>query len=82
MTVAASELVLVTSDDCHLCQRARELLAELDVRAREVSVDSADASGLAARGIPLAFLPVLTDSQRVIAYGRFSEKRLRRELDL
>ena len=25
-------------------------------------------------------MPVLTDGERVIAYGRFSEKRLRKEL--
>jgi hypothetical protein len=40
------------------------------------------ASELAQRGIPLAFLPVLTDGERVIAFGRFSERRLRKELEL
>lgn len=29
---------------------------------------------------PLAFLPVLTDGSGVIAYGRFSKERLRRDL--
>jgi hypothetical protein len=58
------------------------VLAGLGVQAREVSVDSSEASALAGRGIPLTFLPVLIDGERVIAYGRFSEKRLRRELGL
>ena len=82
MTVAARELVLVSKEDCHFCERAHDVLAELGIQAREVSVDSSEASALAERGIPLAFLPVLTDGERVIAYGRFSEKRLRKELGL
>ncbi len=74
------ELVLVTTRDCHFCERAHGVLDTLGVAAREVDVGSAEAGMLAARGIPLAFLPVLTDGERVLAYGRFSEKRLRREL--
>jgi glutaredoxin len=74
------ELLLVTTDDCHFCERAHAVLVGLGVAARDVSVHSDEASALAARGIPLAFLPVLTDGDRVIAYGRFSEKRLRRQL--
>ena len=74
------ELILVTSDDCHFCTRARAVLDTLGIEARDVTVDSGEAAGLAARGIALAFLPVLTDGERVIAYGRFSEQRLRKEL--
>ena len=74
------ELILVTTEDCHFCERAHAVLDALGVEAREVPVDSADAVELAGRGIALAFLPVLTDGDRVIAYGRFSEKRLRKEL--
>ena len=76
------ELVFVTTDDCHFCEHGREVLAALDVDAPEIPVESAEADRLAAGGVPLAFLPVLTDGDRVIAYGRFSEKRLRRELGL
>ncbi len=75
-------LILVTTDGCHFCERAHELLAEIGIDACEVSVDSVEASELSASGIPLAFLPVLTDGERVVAYGRFSEKRLRKELGL
>ena len=75
-------LVFVTTHDCHLCEHGRAVLTALGLQAREISVDSAEADALAARGVPLAFLPVLWDGERVLAYGRFSEKRLRRELDL
>ena len=75
-----TELVFVTAQDCHFCEHGRDVLASLDVQAREIPVESAEAGRLAAGGVPLAFLPVLTDGERVIAYGRFSEKRLRQEL--
>ncbi len=76
------ELLYVTGADCHLCEHGREVLATLGLEALEVDVDSADAAALAERGIPLAFLPVLTDGERVLAYGRLSEKRLRKDLSL
>ena len=82
MTVTVSTLVIVTGRDCHLCERGRQVLAGLDVCAREVEIDSEEARALVARGISLSFLPVLTDGRRVIAYGRFSERRLRKELGL
>lgn len=75
-------LILITTDDCHHCRRSHEVLEVLDVAAREIDLGSDEAVALAARGIPLAFLPVLTDGERVIAYGRLSEKRLRKELAL
>lgn len=75
-------LFYVTGADCHLCEHGREVLASLGLDARELDVESADAAALAERGIPLAFLPVLTDGERVLAYGRLSEKRLRKDLGL
>lgn len=77
---SAAALVLVTQDECHFCEHAHEVIEALGISVREIRVDSAEARALADRGIPLAFLPVLTDGERVIAYGRFSEKRLRKEL--
>jgi glutaredoxin len=77
-----SRLILVTGGDCHFCDRAREVFAALGVAVREIGIDTDEARELAATGIPLAFLPVLTDGHRVIAYGRLSEKRLRKELAL
>ena len=82
VTAMTGTLILVTGDECHLCEHGREVLAALGVVAREIPVESDEAAGLAAQGLPLAFLPVLTDGERVIAYGRFSEKRLRKDLSL
>ncbi len=76
------ELLFVTTQDCHLCEHGRGVLRALDLTVRELDADSAEAEQLAAHGLPLAFLPVLTDGARVLAYGRLSEKRLRRELGL
>ena len=73
-------LIFVTGRDCHLCEHGRHVLSGLDVCAREVDVDGDEAASLAARGVPLSFLPVLIDGDRVLAYGRFSEARLRKEL--
>lgn len=75
-----SGLVYITSPDCHLCEHGREVLDAVEIERREIAADSDEASALAARGIPLSFLPVLTDGARVIAYGRLSERRLRKEL--
>ena len=77
-----SELVFITSEDCHFCEHGRGVLDELGVERREIADSSHEAAALAARGIPLAFMPVLTDGQHVIAYGRLSAKRLRKELAL
>lgn len=75
-----SDLLLVTAADCHLCAHARTVLAALSLNAREIDVGSEEAAALAARGVPLAFLPVLVDGERVLAYGRLSERRLRKDL--
>ena len=77
-----SGLVYVTTEDCHFCEHGRRVLDALGVARTEIAADSAEAEALAERGIPLSFLPVLTDGSRVVAYGRFSEKRLRKELAL
>jgi glutaredoxin len=74
------EFVLITAPDCHLCQRAHEVLDTLALEAREVDVESQEAHDLAASGVPLAMLPVLWDGARVLAYGRFSERALKRRL--
>jgi glutaredoxin len=79
---ATRQLLLVTTADCHLCERAHEVLEHLGVETRDLDVASDEAQTLAERGLPLLFLPVLTDGERVLAYGRFSEPRLRRELGL
>lgn len=74
------ELLLITAPDCHLCAHARTVLTALGLSARELDVSHREAADIAARGIPFAFLPVLTDGERVLAYGRFSERQLRKDL--
>ena len=75
-------LTLVTTAGCHLCDHAHGVLEGLGVEVRGLDADSSEASALADRGVALAFLPVLTDGDQVIAYGRFSERRLRKDLGL
>ena len=77
-----SQLLYITTEDCHLCEHSRRVLDELGVARRELDVASEEATALAEDGIPLSFLPVLTDGTHVIAFGRFSAKRLRKELGL
>jgi glutaredoxin len=69
-------LVLVVSEDCHLCAKARGLLARLGVAYREVDLGDDEARELARRGVPVVFFPVLVDDGRVIAYGDISESEL------
>ncbi len=77
-----SDLLYITAEDCHLCEHSRTVLDQLGIARRELNVASDEAMALAARGVPLSFLPVLTDGERVLAYGRFSAKRLAAELGL
>ena len=74
------ELLLITAPDCHLCAHARTVLKALGLATRELDISHPEAAVIAARGVPLAFLPVLTDGERVLAYGRLSERRLRKDL--
>jgi glutaredoxin len=74
--------MLVTAGDCRFCEQAHKVLEQLGVEPRELDVAGDEARLLAEQGVPLCFLPVLTDGTRAIAYGRFSERRLRKELAL
>jgi len=82
IAMADSDYVLITAHDCHLCDHARSVLATIAIPVREYDVTSDAAMALAARGVPLAMLPVLVERDRVLAYGRFSERRLRKDLGL
>lgn len=70
------QLVLVVSEDCRLCEKARSLLERLEVPYREVDLEDDEARELARRGVPVVFFPVLVDDGRVIAYGDISEREL------
>ena len=76
-------LVLLSAPDCHLCAHGRAVLdtlrEEFGIDWREVSTESAEGERLALSAPPLR--PVLFGSGgEVIACGRLSERRLRREL--
>ena len=76
------DLVLVVSADCHLCDKARTLLARLGLPFREVDLEDDEAGELARRGVPVVLFPVLVDGEQVIAYGDITETELRRVLAL
>ena len=73
---------MVVSADCHLCDKARTLLARLGLPFREVDLEDDEAGELARRGVPVVFFPVLVDGEQVIAYGDITETELRRALPL
>ena len=74
-----SALTLLTQADCAWCDRAKKLLADIDVEVTEVSLDTDQGRELAARH-RLLFAPGLLHDDRLIAHGRISERALRREL--
>jgi glutaredoxin len=75
-----SAVVLLTAADCHLCEHGKAVLDELGVDWREVDAASEEGRTLEATAPPMR--PVLfTSDGRVLAYGRLSLKRLRKQLD-
>ena len=80
MSEQRDSYTLFTATGCHWCERARQMLTTLGVTYREADIYGDEAAVLAGRGVVFAFPPVLVDGLRVIAYGRFSEGRLREEL--
>lgn len=77
------EATLVSTPDCHLCERAREVVKKVaaggDVHIDEVDWDSAEGRALVEReGVP--FPPALFVNGELVGYGRLSEGALRRHL--
>ena len=78
-----TEVVLLTKEDCGLCDQAKQTLdrlsAELELRVREVTLDSEEGSKLAHEaGAP--FPPIVFIEGRAFSYGRLSERKLRKVL--
>lgn len=73
-------LVLVTSPDCRLCERARAALAAVGVEYREVDLAADEAGELARAGVPVVLFPVLVAGTTVLAYGGFGEAEVRAAL--
>ena len=72
-----TDLVLVVSADCRLCDKARALLTRLGHSFREVDLADEEAADLARRGVPVVFFPVLVEGEHVVAYGDISEAELK-----
>lgn len=78
-----TEVVVLTKDECDLCEQVKGVLARLEtefaLRVREVALESEEGRELATHaGAP--FPPVVFVEGRAFSYGRLSERRLRKLL--
>jgi glutaredoxin len=78
-----SEVVLLTKEDCHFCEQAKDVLARLrgeyELHIREVTLESEEGRSLALEsGAP--FPPVVLLNGATFSYGRLSERKLRKAL--
>ena len=84
MPAEPPSLILLTANHCHLCGHGREVLAALaaeDVLVwREASESSPVGESLASGAPPMRPL-LFGEDGRIVAAGRLSARRLRRELD-
>ena len=78
-----TEVVLLTKDDCHFCEQAKDVLAKLSgeysLRVREIPLDSDEGRALALRSAA-PFPPVVFLNGETFSYGRLSEQKLRKAL--
>jgi len=78
-----TEVVLLTKEDCHFCEQAKDVLARLggeyDLRVREVALESEEGRSLALESAAL-FPPVVFLNGATFSYGRLSERKLRKAL--
>jgi len=78
-----AELLLLTQEDCALCEQASEILErlgrELPLAVRAVALNSPEGEVLAVEG-GILFAPGLFIDGRPFSYGRLSERKLRRAL--
>lgn len=79
-----TQVLLLTSEDCASCDDAKAVLAriahEYDVRVDTLALDSREGQELARTGGVL-FPPGTFLDGEPFAYGRLSERKLRRELN-
>ena len=78
-----TEVLLLTKDDCHFCEQAKEVLGRLQgeygLDVRELPLESDEGRRLAERSGAL-FPPVLFVAGEPFSYGRLSERKLRKAL--
>ena len=81
--MSARIVTLLTARDCALCDHAKKVLAVVGaghpLEVREVSLETAEGRALAAAHGVLFAPGVLLDG-RAFAYGRLSERKLRKAL--
>jgi hypothetical protein len=87
MAPRSLSLILISSEGCHLCERAghlltvlaKELAEDTEMTVREVSWQSDEGAALVRRdGVP--FPPALYVEGALAGYGRLSERAVRRKL--
>lgn len=75
------DIVYVTAERCHFCQRGRRVLDELaarhPLRIREVALTSTEGRSLAARW-RVPYPPILLADGDLAGYGRLSARSLER----
>lgn len=85
MTDARHRVTLLTQNDCHLCEHAKVVLARVGIDFRieveEISLSSTPGRRLAAEAGVLFAPGVLVDG-RPFAFGRLSERKLRKALTI
>lgn len=78
-----TEVVLLTKEDCHFCEQAKDVLARLrdeyKLSVREVALESEEGKALALRSAA-PFPPVVFLDGETFSYGRLSERKLRKAL--
>lgn len=78
-----TEVVLLTKDDCHFCEQAKEVIerleGEYELHVRELPLASDEGRELAERSGAL-FPPILFVDGEPFSYGRLSERKLRKAL--
>ncbi len=77
------EVVLLTQDDCALCEHGKQVLARLAAEfplALETRELASEQGRALAEGSGVMFPPGLFVDGEPFSYGRVSERRLRREL--
>lgn len=83
MAPEATRVLLLTAEDCGFCEDARAVLrrleAEYELRVETLALDTREGQELARRGGVL-FPPGAFIDGEPFAYGRLSERKLRREL--
>ncbi len=82
-TAAPVEVTLVSATNCHFCDRAARLLADLGrtrpLRIREVDLHSDEGTAIARR-LRVPFPPVVLIEGTYFGHGRISARRLTRAL--